>query len=314
MSISRQNLSIVIVTLKSENVIHQCIESINKDVPIIVVENSSDSKFKEDLEKKYTNVKCTLSFKNLGMGPGNNLGIKFTSTDYVLILNPDVILEANTLDELTLASQTTQDFTILAPILTDKNYPNYKLDHNNELSIQTEKTFKVKNVDGFAMLLNKKKLDDILFKENSNKKQNYFDENFFMYLENNDLCKRIISNGGNIYVVPKAKINHLAAKSVNQKFADEVEFSRNWHWIWSKFYFNKKHFGFLKAFIEGFPSFFLSIFKYLFFLLINNKIKKKYILIEPQVFLVRSLANHLGIDQTLMNNFNYNQLSLKFFF
>ena len=115
------------------------------------------------------------------------------------------------------------------------------------------------------MLLNKKK-----FKE-----EIYFDEEFFMYLENNDLCKRIISNGGNIYVVPKAKINHLAAKSVDQKFADEVEFSRNWHWIWSKFYFNKKHFGFLKAFAEGFPRFFLSIFKYLFFLLINNKTKKK---------------------------------------
>ena len=96
-----------------------------------------------------------------------------------------------------------------------------------------------------------------------------------MYLENNDLCKRIISNGGNIYVVPKAKINHLAAKSVDQKFSDEVEFSRNWHWIWSKFYFNKKHFGFFKAFIEGFPRFFLSILKYLFFLLINNKTKKK---------------------------------------
>jgi len=57
MSISRQNLSIVIVTLKSENVIYQCIKSINKDIPIIVVENSSNSKFKEDLEKKYTNVK-----------------------------------------------------------------------------------------------------------------------------------------------------------------------------------------------------------------------------------------------------------------
>ncbi len=96
-----------------------------------------------------------------------------------------------------------------------------------------------------------------------------------MYLENDDLCKRVINNGGNIYVVPKAKINHLAAKSVDQKFADEVEFSRNWHWIWSKFYFNKKHFGFLKAFVEGFPRFFLSIFKYLFFLLINNKTKKK---------------------------------------
>ena len=275
MSISRQNLSILIVTLKSENVIHQCIKSINKDMPIIVVENSSNSKFKEDLEKKYTNVKCTLSFKNLGMGSGNNLGIKLSSTDYVLILNPDVILETNTIDEIILAFKTIQDFAILAPILADKNYPNYQLDQNNEFSTQTDKAFKVKNVDGFAMLLNKKKLENILSKETSKDEQNYFDENFFMYLENDDLCKRVINNGGNIYVVPKAKINHLAAKSVDQKFADEVEFSRNWHWIWSKFYFNKKHFGFLKAFAEGFPRFFLSIFKYLFFLLINNKTKKK---------------------------------------
>ena len=244
-------------------------------MPIIVVENSSNSKFKEDLEKKYTNVKCTLSFKNLGMGSGNNLGIKLSSTDYVLILNPDVILETNTIDEIILAFKTIQDFAILAPILADKNYPNYQLDQNNEFSIQTEKAFKVKNVDGFAMLLNKKKLENILSKETSNDELNYFDENFFMYLENDDLCKRVINNGGNIYVVPKAKINHLAAKSVDQKFADEVEFSRNWHWIWSKFYFNKKHFGFLKAFAEGFPRFFLSIFKYLFFLLINNKTKKK---------------------------------------
>ena len=277
MSISRQNLSIVIVTLKSENVIYQCINSINKDIPIIVVENSSNSKFKEDLEKKYTNVKCTLSFKNLGMGSGNNLGIKLSSTDYVLILNPDVILETNTIDEIILAFKTIQDFAILAPILADKNYPNYQLDQNNEFSIQTEKAFKVKNVDGFAMLLNKKKLENILSKETSNDELNYFDENFFMYLENDDLCKRVINNGSNIYVVPKAKINHLAAKSVDQKFADEVEFSRNWHWIWSKFYFNKKHFGFLNAFIEGFPRFFLSIFKYFFFLLINNKTKKKNI-------------------------------------
>ena len=212
MSISRQNLSILIVTLKSENVIHQCIKSINKDMPIIVVENSSNSKFKEDLEKKYTNVKCTLSFKNLGMGSGNNLGIKLSSTDYVLILNPDVILETNTIDEIILAFKTIQDFAILAPILADKNYPNYQLDQNNEFSIQTEKAFKVKNVDGFAMLLNKKKLENILPKEISNDEQNYFDENFFMYLENDDLCKRAINNGGNIYVVPKAKIKSLLMK------------------------------------------------------------------------------------------------------
>ena len=120
-------------------------------------------------------------------------------------------------------------------------------------------------VDGFAMLLNKKK-----FKE-----EIYFDEEFFMYLENNDLCKRVRNNGGSIFIVPNAKINHLAAKTVDSKFAEEVEFSRNWHWIWSKFYFNKKHYSFIKAFYEGFPRYCSSFIRFLFFLLINNKKKKK---------------------------------------
>ena len=58
MSISGQNLSIVIVTLKSEQVIHRCFKSINQNVPIIVVENSDNEKFKNDLETKYKNVQC----------------------------------------------------------------------------------------------------------------------------------------------------------------------------------------------------------------------------------------------------------------
>ena len=125
--------------------------------------------------------------------------------------------------------------------------------------------FKVDFVDGFAMLLNKKNFKQI----------DYFDENFFMYLENDDLCKRVKDKGGTIHVVPKSKINHLAAKTVDIKFADEVEFSRNWHWMWSKFYFNKKHYSFFKAFIEGFPKYCTSILKFLFYLLTNNKKNKK---------------------------------------
>ena len=58
MSISRQNLSIVIVTFKSEAVIHECIKSIDKDIKIIVIENSNNFQFKEELELKYSNVSC----------------------------------------------------------------------------------------------------------------------------------------------------------------------------------------------------------------------------------------------------------------
>ena len=267
MSINRQNLSIVIVTFKSEAVIHECIKSIDSEIKIIVVENSNDSHFKEKLEKIYKNVTCILSTQNIGMGGGNNIGIKLVKTDYVLILNPDVVLEKNTIDELINASQKISNFAILAPILSSLNYPNYKLDNDKEIINITNSLFKVKSVDGFAMLFNKKKLDIII-------KKNYFDESFFMYLENDDLCKRIRDINEDIFIVTTSKIKHLGGKAVDSKYKNEIELSRNWHWIWSKFYFNKKHFGYSNAFIKGFPKFFSSLIKYCFYLLIQNKIKQ----------------------------------------
>ena len=92
--------------------------------------------------------------------------------------------------------------------------------------------FKVEWVDGFAMLLNKKQLREGI----------YFDENFFLYLENDDFCLRTRKAGGSILIMPNSKINHKGAKAVDSKYEKEIELSRNWHWIWSKFYFNKKNF------------------------------------------------------------------------
>ena len=268
MSISRQNLSIVIVTFKSEEVIHECIKSIDKDIKITVVENSNNNQFKDELEKTYINVSCMLSSGNLGMGTANNIGIKCATTDYVLILNPDVILETSTINELIIASKKNSSFAILAPISNDIDYPNYKLDKSEINKIENKSPFKVKSVDGFAMLFNKKKLDTIFSK-------NYFDENFFLYLENDDLCKRVNDNKEDIYIVPSSKINHLGGKAVNQLYEFEIELSRNWHWIWSKFYFNKKHYGFIFALISGLPSFVSSIIKIFFYYILNDYKKKK---------------------------------------
>ena len=271
MSISRQTLSVVIVTFKSENVIDDCIQSIPEQIKIIVIENSNDQKFKEDIEKKYKNVVCILSSENLGMGPGNNFGLKHVKTEYAMILNPDVILEKNSIEEIIEVSKNINSFAVLAPLSIDPDYPNYKIQKKNFENIDSSSPFKIKSVDGYAMVLNLKKLDQIeTFKD-----KKYFDENFFMYLENDDFCKRIVENNEDIFVVPKSKIKHLGGKAVNQKYEYEIELSRNWHWIWSKFYYNKKHYGIFKAINDGFIKFILNTFKYLFFLLINRKYKKK---------------------------------------
>ena len=89
-----KDLTIVIVTFYSENIIYKCIESIGKNIKIIIVENSNNLELKKDIEKKYSNVEVILSGNNLGYGKANNLGIKHSQTNFVLILNPDTLIDS----------------------------------------------------------------------------------------------------------------------------------------------------------------------------------------------------------------------------
>ena len=266
MSINKQNLTIVIVSFKSNHVIHDCINSIDKNIRIIVVDNSNDQQFVENLEIKYKNVKCILSSENLGMGAGNNLGIKNANSDYVLILNPDVILNKNTIEELITASRNILDFAVIAPISNHLSYPNYKLDKDK--MIDKINPFEVNSVDGYAMLLNLKKLKKL-------NGFNFFDENYFLYLENDDLCKELQNRNEKIYIIPKSTIEHFGASAVDPIYQEEIELSRNWHWMWSKFYFNKKHYGYFNALKKIYRNLISATIKYFYYSVTFNKSKKK---------------------------------------
>ena len=266
MSISRQNLSVIIVSFKSDSIIHDCINSIEPDIEIIVVDNSNNKHFKENIENKYKNVNCILSPENIGMGAGNNLGIKNSNKDFALILNPDVTLEKGAIDEMIKASKKIESFGLIAPISSKKEYPNFKT--NDIDNLNSDNPFKVKSVDGYAMLLNLKrlkKINDFYF----------FDENFFLYLENDDLCKRLKKKNENIYIVPQSKINHLGGRAVDPKYKNEIELLRNWHWMWSKFYFNKKHYGFFIAFLKVFNNLISAKIKFLYYSISFNSYKRK---------------------------------------
>tara|TARA_B100000886_G_C20423572_1_gene492775 strand:+ start:2408 stop:3292 length:885 start_codon:yes stop_codon:yes gene_type:complete len=267
MSLSKQNLTVIIVTLKSEHIIDQCIQSIDDDISIIVVENSSNINFKNYLEKKYRNVSCILSSNNIGMGAGNNIGIENAKSDFVLILNPDVILFKNTIDKLIKESSNLREFAIMSPISDNVNFPNYSI--KDVKNIDYEKIFEVDSIDGFCMLINKNKIKSI------SKDAKTFDENFFMYLENDDLCRRVKKNNEKIFILPTCKVKHFGAKGVSENYLKEVELSRNWHWSWSNFYFSKKHDGYLYALLRRFPKFLSSIIKCFFYYIIFKKYKSK---------------------------------------
>ena len=266
MSITRQNLSVIIVSYKSDHVIENCINSIDSEIEIVVIDNSNNNKFKDKIETKYNNVKCILSKENLGMGGGNNLGIKNVSKDFAMILNPDVTLKDNSINEIMFASKEIDNFGIIAPISSEDKYPNYII--KKGYNFDPNKPFKVKSVDGYAMLLNLKRLKKI---ENFN----FFDENFFLYLENEDLCKRLIEKNEDIYIVPKSKIHHLGGKAVDPKYKNEIEYLRNWHWMWSKFYFNKKHYGYLIALLKILKNLISAKIKFFYYLITFNTFKRK---------------------------------------
>ena len=257
MNLNLNEITFVIVTYKSESIIQYCLNTLPSESKKIIVENSNNINLEKELKLKYDNIEVIPS-ENVGMGAGNNIGLKSCKTQYAYILNPDTRLNQNTIKNLINGLNEISDFTIASPLNDNPNFPNYK---KKNLDQKNSNILSVERIDGFSMLINLEKFSD----------QNFFDENFFLYLENDDLCIRVKNRNENIYIIKNSLINHTGGISKNQ----DLEYLRNWHWMWSKFYFNKKHYGFLTAFSKIFFNLFSSLVKFIFYLITLNPHKRK---------------------------------------
>ena len=255
---SYDKITIIINTFKSEDKIHQCIDSIASKVKVIVIENSDNINLKKELENKYNNIQCFLTGKNLGYAKGNNLGISKVKSEYALVLNPDAILASDALDKLLNTANKLSDFAIIGPAKQNE-FSKFDLNKNED------QVFQVDSLKGFAMLLN---LDQ--FKDTG-----FFDENFFIYLEEIDLCKRLKKNSKKIYLDKNVVIHHLGGSSHNEIINYEMELSRNWHWMWSTFYFHYKHYGYLIALLKVFKNLLSTKIKFFYYLITLNTFKRK---------------------------------------
>ena len=106
----------------------------------------------------------------------------------------------------------------------------------------------------------------------------FFDENFFFYFEEIDLCRRLTDRGKKIYIAPNIRVNHGGKHSHDKSINDQMELSRNWHWMWSTFNYHKKYRGFIISFFIILPKLGSSIAKVLIYSLLFNKKKKKFII------------------------------------
>ena len=267
-------LTVIIVTYRTNHkILLDCLNSIQKEVKILIIENSNDLNFKHKFGKQFNNVTVILSGENLGYGGGNNLGIKKAKTKFVFISNPDVIYEKNFFMEMNNYLDNKLQFTIMGVSYRDDDflpYGSFDISKNDELKNKPYNQNGVKEVDwimGCSVLINKKNYNLSYF----------FDEKIFLYFEEIDICKRVKSNGGKVLTSSKLFAKHLGHKgsaATDPDYTIETEMFRSWHWMWSSFYYYKKHNGFFYALIKNFGKLIRSFFKAIFYTIKYDKKKQ----------------------------------------
>ncbi len=229
------NISIVILNYKSKGFVMSCVKSIIEadfaledkllQYEIIVVDNNSDDKIGEILAWQYPQVVFIRNDVNVGMGAGNNVGIKRAKGDYVVIMNPDTIAFKDTFRLLFQYMENNKEVGVVGPrqLNPDKSIQNSCYRWPNLLT----PIFRRTPLGKFRFAQNE--LDKYLMKEfdhNSEKPVDWllgsflfiraraieeigmFDERFFIYFEDTDFCRRFWEKKWQVVYYPYVEIIH----------------------------------------------------------------------------------------------------------
>ena len=128
----------------------------------------------------------------------------------------------------------------------------------------------MKEVDfvDLTWLINKENFDN----------EDLWDEKIFLYFEAQDFAKRLRDKNKKIFISKAINTYHIGASSHDNKLDSYSKLNRNWHYNWSRFYFNKKHYGYFYAYKKGLSLLIKLTFKFIknIILLKKNEIKYTY--------------------------------------
>jgi len=219
----KKNLvSIIVLNYNAGELLLNCIESIKKssyqNIEIIVVDNISSDRSQTKCKEKFPDVKLIQNKKNLGYCGGNNVGIKEAQGEFIVILNPDTIVESNWLEELLDAGKKFGD-GLYQPKILSLNEENIIQSTGNMLHVfgfgfardkgkriidKNEEIEKIGYASGTCLFTTKKVIQRV----------GLLDEFLFLYHDDLDLGWRAAQIGINSYYVPKSKIFHVESYSL----------------------------------------------------------------------------------------------------
>ena len=230
-------ITIILISYQSYNKIKNFLRLISKSFKIIIIENSKDESV---LKFNSKNIKVYIR-KNNGISSSINYACKKIKTKYFFHFSPDLKITNNDISKVHAAAKLLKDkFAVIGPRFKNVNPKSHKQ------SDITKKLCQIDAVHGSAMFVNKKNYIRI----------GKFDENFFLFFEENDFCKR----GNNLslysYQLNSVKITNNINGSIKYKNIEEKKNIKNiyyWNFMCSKYYFTKKHFGIILTTIYFIP-------------------------------------------------------------
>ena len=273
------NLTIILVNFRcNKEKLQSCLDSIKINVEVLLIDHSHDFTFEGIKKPENLDIKI-IKNTNLGNGAGINCGIKNSKTRYVLYLDIDTILPDNFFKILEYTANKIDNFAIISP-KTNDIYNEKSLEKRGNLNIYQY----FYNKFFFKAKLEKKKYHNIIeqfFVSGSimliDKKNTYeegieFDENIFLYFEENDFFHQCFKKNKKIFLIRDLEAYHWGG-SVNDT-SIKYECLKKWHWEWSKYYFYNKHYNKMIIFFIAL----LSVIKFCFKILNSyffNKNKNK---------------------------------------
>lgn len=265
-----KTLEIVIVSYNSRFWLRKTLDSLKRfyipfskhNIKVTLVDNASSDGTADIIKNEYSYVNLIKSDKNTGFSAGNNLALKISEADYIMLLNSDMELteKSKNIDILADYLEDNPDSGIITPKLLlsnghidpachrgepnlldiffyftgfEKLFPKFKFFNKYHMFYEDlSKTHEVDAVTGACMIMKTSVL----------KKIGYFDERFFMYSEDMDLCRRFRMSGYKIIYYPKIEIIHHKYKSGLSSTNENIKKNISNHFYNSLLLYYDKHY------------------------------------------------------------------------
>jgi len=240
MNLVTNELTIIIILYEEKiDLVFKCLENI-KNFKIIIVDNADNISLKKKVKEKFQIYKYLLNKKNCGFTKAANQAIKLCDTEYILNLNADCFISEEDILKLIISHKKYKNCFITTPTFYDEES---KLSYNAGYFAEKNLKRDILNLEG-DVCVDTVLGTAILFKKSDMLELGLLDENFFMYYEDDDLCRRIKQKNRSVIQIFDAKAQHVHGQLKVKNFLKKI-FIRNFHFTYDELYYyfkiNKHH-------------------------------------------------------------------------